>query len=413
MTIAMTDTRIGDFNQLSKFLEATKEIEFKAQSRAEQYNWMESTLKKFKYFSLTKKKKGLIRSYVQKLTGYSNSQLSRLITKYQNQGRLEPKKYQRHRFNKIYTQEDINLLVEVDNLHLRPNGHAVKRILNREYDIFGKDKYQNLKNISVAHIYRLRKKQAYLKSSCTFTKTTPNPKGEHLGIRKAPNPQGKPGYIRVDTVHQGDKDREKGVYHINSVDAVIQWEVIGATQKISERYLVPVILNIMDQYPFVIKGFHADNGSEYINHILAKLLNKLLIEFTKNRPRKSNDNALVESKNGSVIRKHMGYLFIPQSKARLIHEFYQKYFNDYLNFHRPCGFSTDRIDKKGKITKVYDTYLTPFEKFMKLDNPEQYLKQGITLEIFKEQSLSHSDVEFARIMTKQKLKLFKEIGFAF
>jgi len=102
----------------------------------------------------------------------------------------------------------------------------------------------------------------------------------------------------------------------------------------------------------------------------------------------------------------MGYLFIPQSKARLIHEFYQKYFNDYLNFHRPCGFSTDRIDKKGKITKVYDTYLTPFEKFMKLDNPEQYLKQGITLEIFKEQSLSHSDVEFARIMTKQKLKLF-------
>jgi transposase InsO family protein len=59
--------------------------------------------------------------------------------------------------------------------------------------------------------------------------------------------------------------------------------------------------------PFPIRGFHSDNGSEFINQTLARLLNKLLIEQTKSRLRHSNDNGLVETKNGAVIRKHMGY----------------------------------------------------------------------------------------------------------
>lgn len=413
MTIAMTDTRVDDFNQIKKFLESTKEFEFRAQSKTERYDWIASTLKKFKYAGLSKKKRGLVRCYIQKITGYSTSQLSRLITQYKDQGKLKLSKYQRHQFKKTYTTQDIELLAELDNLHLRPNGHAVRKILEREFNLFNKKEYVNLKNISVAQIYRLRKKQAYQQSSCTFTKTTPSSKGQCLGKRQPPQPNGKPGFIRVDSVHQGDKDGKKGVYHINSVDIITQWEVVGATERISERFLVPIILDMMNQYPFVIKGFHADNGSEYVNHILVDLLNKLLIEFTKNRPRKSNDNALVESKNGSIIRKHMGYLFIPQSKAVLIHEFYQRYFNPYLNFHRPCGFATQKVDSRGKITKVYNTYLTPFEKLMTLDKPSQYLKPKRSINQLKKQSREHSDTEFAKIMTQQKLKLFKEIGFAF
>jgi transposase InsO family protein len=68
----------------------------------------------------------------------------------------------------------------------------------------------------------------------------------------------------------------------------------------------------MEAFPFVIQGFHADNGSEYINQRVAERLNKLLIEFTKSRSRPTNDNALVESKNGAVVRKHLGYAHIPQ-----------------------------------------------------------------------------------------------------
>jgi len=83
--------------------------------------------------------------------------------------------------------------------------------------------------------------------------------------------------------------------------------VIGATPQISETWLIPVLEAMLEQFPFRILGFHSDNGSEFINHTVAELLNKLLVEQTKSRPRHSNDNGLVETKNAAVIRKLMGY----------------------------------------------------------------------------------------------------------
>jgi hypothetical protein len=409
----MTDTKLSSIEELKTFLRASPGLEFKAQIRGEKYEWVKETLGKFKYLKLRKKHRGLVRSYLMKMTGYSPSQITRLANKYSRNELKAGTKYQRHKFPKKYSDEEITLLALADNYHSRLNGHAIKRILEREYEIFNKSEFENIKNISVAHIYRLRKTKTYQKSECTFTKTTANKKGESIGVRRKPDPDGKPGYIRVDTVHQGDKNGKKGVYHINSVDIVTQWEVVGSVEKITERYLVPILEDMIKQYPFKILGFHADNGGEYINKVIARLLNKLLIEFTKSRPRKSNDNALVESKNGSVIRKHMGYLFIPQSSATAIHEFYQNYLNDYLNFHRPCGFARDEQDKKGKIRKIYDSYLTPLEKLKTLDNPSKYLKPRLTMDQLKEKSLAYSDTEFAKIMEKEKLKLFKRIGFVF
>ncbi len=141
------------------------------------------------------------------------------------------------------------------------------------------------------------------------------------------NRKGRPGYLRVDTVHQGDLDGVKGVYHINAVDEVTQWQMIGATEKISEAWLKPVLEAILEQFPFQIRGFHSDNGSEFINHTVAAMLNKLLIEQTKSRPRHSNDNGLVESKNGAVIRKHMGFDHIASAHAEAIPDsFYKDYF---------------------------------------------------------------------------------------
>ncbi|MES9905680.1 MAG: hypothetical protein ABW168_23775 [Sedimenticola sp.] len=73
------------------------------------------------------------------------------------------------------------------------------------------------------------------------------------------------GYIRIDTVHQGDWDGVKGVYHVNAVDEVTQFEGVASVERISERYLIPVLESLIDSFPFIIKGFHADNGSKYIN----------------------------------------------------------------------------------------------------------------------------------------------------
>ena len=102
-----------------------------------------------------------------------------------------------------------------------------------------------------------------------------------IGERRRPEPNGKPGYLRVDTMHQGDLEVAKGVCHINAVDEVTQWQVVGATAQISEAYLLPVLEAMLEQFRFEIRGFHSDNGSDFINHTVAELLNKLLIEQTK------------------------------------------------------------------------------------------------------------------------------------
>ena len=143
-----------------------------------------------------------------------------------------------------------------------------------------------------------------------------------IGLRRAPRPNGRAGFVRIDTVHQGDLDGIKGVYHITCVDCVSQWQVMACVQGISEAYQLPVLALILEQFPFVIDGFHLDNGSEFINGRVAQMLEKLRIEQTKSRSRQSNDNALAESKNASVVRKHMGYSHIPPKFATPINAFY-------------------------------------------------------------------------------------------
>jgi hypothetical protein len=210
-------------------------------------------------------------------------------------------------------------------------------------------------------------------------------------------------------VHQGDRDGVKGVYHINAVDEVTQWQVVGATPQISEAWLIPVLGAMLVQFPFVIRGFHSDNGSEFINGKVEKMLNKLLIEQTKSRPRRSNDNALAEAKNGAVIRKHMGYGHIGAEHADRIHTFYEKYFNPYLNFHRPCGQPEIITDAKGKQKRVYRRYATPWEIFRSLPEFDRHLQPGLRLEELARRAAAESDTESARRMQTAKRKLFAAV----
>ena len=131
------------------------------------------------------------------------------------------------------------------------------------------------------------------------------------------------------------------MYHINAVDTVTQWEVVGAAETICERHLVPVLEATLHQLPFRVRGFHCDNGSEFINYRVAALLNKLWAEFTKSRAYRTTDNALVEGKNGAVVRKQIGHGPIAAGHAEAFQRFYTAYLNPYLNYHRPCGFAND------------------------------------------------------------------------
>jgi len=190
---------------------------------------------------------------------------------------------------------------------------------------------------------------------------------------------------------------------------VTQWQIVGATEQISEAYLLPVLEAMLAQFPFRILGFHSDNGSEFINHTVAKLLNKLLIEQTKSRPRHSNDNGLVEAKNGAVVRKHMGYTHIPAPHAAAIESFYEEHFNPYLNFHRPCGVPERVVDRQGKEKRVYRWYATPWEILRQMPGLASYLKDDVTREDLEREARRQSDMTAAQRMQTAKQELFTRI----
>ena len=266
-----------------------------------------------RYEELKRSGRGLVRRYVEKMTGLSRAQMTRLITVYLRGEEVKPQAYRRRRFPRATRGRTSSLLASVDEAHETLSGPATQKILQRACYDFDDKRYQSLARISVAHLYRLRASRAYRERRIEYQATRPTPVS--IGERRKPDPQGRPGYLRIDTVHQGDQDGVKGVYHINAVDEVTQWQVVGAAAQISEAFLLPVLEAMLEQFPFRIRGFHSDNGSEFINHMVAELLNKLLIEQTKSRPRHSNDNGLVETKNGAVMRKHMGHTHIAAAHA--------------------------------------------------------------------------------------------------
>lgn len=406
----MTNTRIYNLTDLENLVTNLVGFSFKAKGKKETYEWIEKMLFGYRYRRLSKKNKGIIQNYLVKMTGYSEVQIKRFCGRFLKENRLRLKEYERHRFRKIYTREDITRLARVDEAHRVLSGPATAKILEREYKVFNKTDFANISKISSSHIYNLRNTFTYRDKTKNFTKT--KPVKNTLGQRKKPQPEGRPGFIRVDTVHQGDShDGKKGVYYINFVDEEGQWQMVGCVETISEIHLLPVLKQILDEIPFILLNFHSDNGSEFINKKVARILEKLRINLTKSRPRRHNDNALVETKNGATIRKHMGYIHIPQTFAQKINAWCHDWFNPYLNYHRPCGYSKRIVDQKGKEKLIYprEDYETPFEKLKSLPDYEQYLKPETNIAKLNEIAYGVSDTEFAEAMNKDKAKLFDEI----
>ena len=395
---------IAGLRELAKL---SRNAVFARTNRDEAYAWIGRTLGKFRYFSETKKNRGVIKAYVRAMTGYSDAQMDRLIRRKKEWGRIVPKERTQPVFPRVYTVEDVARIAEVDNAEGRRNGRALQKTLSDMYRVYGDRRLEQLANILVAHLYNLRGTRICQSRSLTCEKTQAT--SVAIGVRRKPDPFGKPGYLRVDSVHQGDRDKEKGVYHVNLADEVTPWEIVVSVEGISEEFLKPALAAALAEFPFILRGFHSDNGSEHINAVAARLLMKLLIEQTKSRARRTNDNALVESKNGAVVRKHLGYMHIPKRYARLINGFDRAYPNPYLNFHRQCAFPEETIDERGKVRKKYRTYLTPCEKLLSIERVEQCLKPGVTASSLRGEMMARTHLAAAEEMQKAKQRLFVNI----
>ena len=405
----MNDDHLVSVAQLKEFAKLSNSAKFKSNSsKVETYEWVSNALVKFRYVSLKKKEKSVVKKYIMKMTGYSDGAVDKLIARKKKFGKIFVKERTQNTFQKFYQGEDIELLAEVSNVTLNQNGCALKEMCKSMYLDFSDLRFEKLSKISVSHLYNLKKTNVYEHKSLFYTKT--NPVQRNIGERKKPYPNGIPGYIRVDSVHQGDLDLEKGVYHINLVDEVTQTEYVGCVKVISEYYLLPLLETLLKTFPFKILGFHSDNGSEYINHQVSKMLQKMLVEQTKSRSRRTNDNALVEGKNGAIVRKYLGYSHIPKGHAKKINTFYREYLNPYLNFHRYCGFATDYVNEKGKIKKKYETYMTPIQKLLSLPEYEKYLKEGVTKVGLLLETKRITHLEAAKKVFVERQKLFREIN---
>ena len=414
MQIEMQNAEALTGQQITEFLKGSEGIAFTGGDRASIYAWTEQLLVAQEDACKGKKERGASRRYACKVTWLSLPQMTRLIRSCRATGTVAVRPSRRRRFpgqvhssRGKYTEGDVRLLAAVDKAHERLSGPATKCILKREHEEYGKPAYARLSEISVAHIYNLRASAKYRRVAANFEPTRPSPVS--IGERRRPEPLGRPGFLRIDTVHQGDWDGEKGVYHINAVDAVTQYEVVGCTSRINSENLKPVLEAMLHQFPFPILGAHFDNGSEYINYSMDEMMKAMMVEFTKSRACRSQDNALVEGKNGAVIRKLIGYGHIPAEHAGKVHAFYAAHMNPYLNFHRPCGFATVSLDARGKRERTYKTgdYATPYQKLRMLPGVAAKLKPGISLEDLDRKAAEMSDTEFARRMGAAKIKMLR------
>ena len=411
MVIQMNDRQLHTLAQLQAFLDGTTAVDF-AVTTEERYGFIGRTVRRFAYGRLKRAQKAVVLRFLERVSGYSRQQLTRLVKRGADRAPLL-KRYRGSRtsFASVYSVADVLLLAHTDSLHGTLSGPATKKLMERALHLFGDRRYERLAAISVAHLYNLRQRPGYQRRRQRWTKT--RSVTIPIGARRAPAPNNRPGYLRVDSVHQGDQDGVKGLYHINAVDCVTQYEAVATCERISEAFLIPALEAMLVSFPFVIRGFHSDNGSEYINRHVAELLNKLLIEeHTKSRSRNSNDNAQAEAKNGSIVRKHFGYSHIPQRFARVVNDFCRDQLNPYINFHRPCLFPETITDAKGRQRKryPYKLMMTPYEKLKSLPHAEQYLKPEISFAQLDALACAISDNDAAQRLNEARTRLFRSFS---
>lgn len=412
MIVTLKTQGLQNLQQVRAFLDGSQPLGFAAPDRKAAYGFIEEQLRRFAYLRQGKAERGLLQRYLQKVTGLSRAQMTRLIGRFRQEGRIRDRRGRPARpFARRYTPEDIRLLAEVDALHGTLSGPATRKLCERALGVFGDQRFIRLATISNGHLYNLRHCRGYQRLRTSVDKT--RPVKLTIGERRRPRPEGRPGFLRVDSVHQGDLDGVKGLYHLNLVDEVTQFQFVGSLERIGERFVLPLLEALIEAFPFVVLGFHADNGSEYINHRVAALLEKLRIEqFTKSRARHTNDNALVESKNGSVVRKHLGYAHIPGRFASQVNAFTQGVLSPYLNFHRPCFFPVEDIDARGRLRKRYPyaRMMTPYDKLKSLPEAERHLKPGISFRQLDASACAISDNEAARRLNQARAELFRSIN---
>ena len=139
VNIRMVRSEELSLEAIGRFVAASEEVRFEAEDRQQLYGWVEQVLVGRQYAQLGKAARGLVRRYIEKMTGLSRAQVTRLIACYTASGRVQVTVYRRRRFTQRYTRADIELLASVDEAHETLSGPATRRILEREVQVYGNE----------------------------------------------------------------------------------------------------------------------------------------------------------------------------------------------------------------------------------------------------------------------------------
>ena len=233
--------RIRTLDQVRAFLDGRGPVDFDLDDRDTAYLFVRRSLERLRYHYLGKPDKGLVKAYLAKVTGLSRAQLTRLIAQHRRTGNIRDRRRKppANAFRRRYTPRDAALLAEVDAAYGRLSGPATEEALRRQHEVHGDGRFERLARISNGHIHNLRKRRDHRLGALSLGRT--RPVQVSIGVRRRPDPRGRPGFVRVDTVHQGDLNGGKGLYALNVVDQIIQFEHIGAVVRITEHFLLPVL----------------------------------------------------------------------------------------------------------------------------------------------------------------------------
>jgi hypothetical protein len=174
----------------------------------------------------------------------------------------------------------------------------------------------------------------------------------------------KAGYCEIDLVaHCGGSLSGQFIYTLQIVDIKTTWTERKAVMGKGQNRVFTAIKNIRKKLPFGLLGLDSDNGGEFINEQLLRYCQKENIAFTRSRPYMSKDNAHIEQKNYTTVRKVLGYdRFDTKKQLQLINDLYDNELRLYINFFQPTMKLKEKKRVGSKYVRKYDKAKTPYQR---------------------------------------------------
>ncbi len=325
-----------------------------------------------RYAKATEKQRAQMLDEFVATTGYHRKHASAVLT---GKRKRAPRPIRRPR-QTIYTAEDAQALDQVSDLFDGINAKLLRAALDQELDQLYKRKflrisrdcYRRLKRISPASIDRLRARHGGRAAGRpSRSRTKPGTLLKHqIPIRTwADWNEDQPGFTEMDLVaHDGGNPRGEHAWTLNFTDIKTGWTECAVSRNKAQTHVFDALRAVQRRLPFTLLGVDSDNGSEFINDELWRYCDQNHILFTRGRPGRKNDNAHVEQKNWSVVRRFVGDLRLdtPAQLERLA-ELYEV-LHYYINFFLPVMKLKDKVHIGSRVKRVYDTPQTPYARVL-------------------------------------------------